>query len=257
MITLDVEKPAAGGRMLARHQGRVVLVWGAIPGERVAARIERVGKGLAYAETVDVLSTSVDRRPVGGDWRCGGNVFAHVSYARQLQLKGQIIQDAFGRIGRVPLPAVPEVIGSPETGYRMRARLHARHGRLGFFREGTHEMCDAAATGQLLPATQAWIAAAEETLRREHLNGLTDVELAENIAGDERACHLDLEPGTDAAPFMALAAGLVGLSAGGADRSNVQGLAGTPAITDTITVPGGGPAVVRLRRDVRAFFQAN
>ena len=121
IVTLDVEKPAAGGRMLARHQGRVVLVWGAIPGERVAARIERVGKGLAYAETVEVLSPSPDRRPPGGDWRCGGSVLAHVSYARQLQLKGQIIQDAFGRIGRVPLPAVPEVIGSPETGYRMRA----------------------------------------------------------------------------------------------------------------------------------------
>ena len=33
-VTLDVEKPAAGGRMIARHDGQVVLVWGAIPGER-------------------------------------------------------------------------------------------------------------------------------------------------------------------------------------------------------------------------------
>jgi hypothetical protein len=31
ILTLDIEKPAAGGRMLARHQGQVVLVWGAIP----------------------------------------------------------------------------------------------------------------------------------------------------------------------------------------------------------------------------------
>ena len=112
-VTLDIEKPAAGGRMLARHHGQVVLVWGAIPGERVAARIERTGKGLAYAETVDVITPSADRRAVTADWRCGGNVLAHVSYARQLQLKGQIIQDAFGRIGRVPLPAVPDVVGSP------------------------------------------------------------------------------------------------------------------------------------------------
>ena len=158
ILTLDVEKPAAGGRMLARHEGQVVLVWGAIPGERVRARVERAGKGVLYAETVEVVAASPDRKAGTIDWRCGGNVYAHVAYARQLTLKGEIIQDAFGRIGRVPLTTRPEVMASPDTGYRMRARLHARGGRLGFFREGTHEICDAASTGQLLPSTHAWIA---------------------------------------------------------------------------------------------------
>jgi len=257
IVTLDVEKPAAGGRMLARHHGQVILVWGAIPGERVAARIERTGKGLAYAETVEVLSASGDRRSAAGDWRCGGNVLAHVSYPRQLQLKGLIIQDAFGRIGRVPLPNVPDVVGSPESGYRMRARLHAQHGRIGFYREGTHELCDAAPTGQFLPATHAWIAEAEETLRRHRLSGLADLDLAENIAGDQRACHLELLAGTDPAPFAAIADGLVGLSAQGSDRTTVERLAGTPVITDHLSVGGEGLPVLRLRRDVRAFFQGN
>jgi tRNA/tmRNA/rRNA uracil-C5-methylase (TrmA/RlmC/RlmD family) len=255
IVTLDVEKPAAGGRMLARHHGQVVLVWGAIPGERVSARIERTGKGLAYAETIEVLTPSEDRRTVAGDWRCGGNVLAHVSYPRQLQLKGQIIQDAFGRIGRVPLPAVPDVVGSPESGYRMRARLHVHNGRLGFYREGTHELCDAASTAQLLPATHDWIAAAADRLRREQLAGLADLELAENVAGDQRACHLELHAGTDAAPFAALAEGLVGLSAQRSDRPSAERLAGIPVITDTLTIAGG--AQVRLKRDVRAFFQGN
>ena len=257
IVTLDVEKPAAGGRMLARHHGQVVLVWGAIPGERVTARIDRTGKGLAFAETVDVVSSSPDRRPVAGDWRCGGNVYAHVAYPRQLQLKGQIIQDAFGRIGRVPLPSIPEVLGSPEAGYRMRARLHVQHGRIGFYREGTHELCDAGPTAQFLPATRAWIAAAEEALRRRRLTGLADLELAENIAGDQRACHLELLPGADAAPFADLAEGLVGLSAQSADGTAVERLAGTPAITDHLNVEGEGETVLRLRRDVRAFFQGN
>jgi 23S rRNA (uracil1939-C5)-methyltransferase len=254
-VTLDVEKPAAGGRMLARHHGQVVLVWGAIPGERVAARVERTGKGLAYAETIEVLTPSEDRRTSAGDWRCGGNVLAHVNYPRQLQLKGQIIQDAFGRIGRVPLPAVPAVVGSPEAGYRMRARLHAQNGRLGFYREGTHELCDAAPTTQLLPATHDWIASAEETLRREQLTGLSDLELSENVAGDERACHLELHAGTDAAPFAALADGLVGLSAQRSDQPSVERLAGIPIITDTLKI--SGEAQLRLQRDVRAFFQGN
>src|SRR5688572_70005 len=165
LLTLDIEKPAAGGRMLARHHGQVVLVWGAIPGERVTARVERTGKGLAFAEIVDVLSASPDRRPAPGDWRCGGNVLAHVNYARQLLLKGDIIRDALGRIGRLPLDRSPDVIGSPERGYRMRARLHAHVGRLGFYREGSHQMCAAAGTGQLLESTNAWIASVEERLR--------------------------------------------------------------------------------------------
>ena len=81
---------------------------------------------MLYAETAEVLTASPDRREAGGDWRCGGNVYAHIAYDRQLRLKGEIIRDALGRIGRLPLDAPPVVIASPERGYRMRARLHAR-----------------------------------------------------------------------------------------------------------------------------------
>src|SRR5262245_26004162 len=103
ILTLDVEKPAAGGRMLARHHGQVVLVWGAIPGERVTARVDRTTKSVAFASTVEVLSPSADRRTAAGDSRCGGNVLAHIAYERQCRLKGEIIRDAFGRIGRIRL----------------------------------------------------------------------------------------------------------------------------------------------------------
>ena len=48
-VTLSVDKPAAGGRMIGRVDGQVVLVGGAIPGERVQARIDRVSKGVAFA----------------------------------------------------------------------------------------------------------------------------------------------------------------------------------------------------------------
>jgi 23S rRNA (uracil1939-C5)-methyltransferase len=258
VIELTIEKAAVGGRMLARHHGQVVLVWGAIPGERVEARIERTGKGVVYADTEQVSSASEDRRTASGDWRCGGNVFAHIAYPRQLRLKGDIVQDAFGRIARLPLTRPPDVIGSPERGYRMRARLHVQDGRLGFYRDGTHQLCDAVATGQLLPRTHAWISNAEEALERERLTGLAGVELAENIAGDERACHLELHPGFDPARFAPLAESLVGLSAQRADRSAVVRLSGTPAITDVLHPrEGDGTVALRLRRDVRAFFQGN
>ena len=259
ILTLDVEKPTAGGRMLARHNGQVVLVWGAIPGERVRARIERAGKGVLYAETMEVMTASSDRRHVVTDWRCGGNVLAHVTYPRQLHLKADIIRDAFARIARMPLAEAPDVIGSPEHGYRMRARLHVRNTRIGFMREGSHELCEVGPTAQMLPETVAWIDSAQACLRRDHLTGLTSIEIAENIPGSERACHLELEPGTTAMPFAALARdGVTGVSAQLADRRRVEQLSGVPSVSDELLVkPDDEATTLRLRRDARAFFQGN
>jgi 23S rRNA (uracil1939-C5)-methyltransferase len=239
VLTLDVEKPAAGGRMLARHKGQVVLVWGAVPGERVQARVERATRSVLYAVTTDVVSASPDRREAPADWRCGGNVLAHVAYERQLTLKGEIVQDALARIGRVPLTEPPIVIGSPERGYRMRARLHAREGRLGFYREGTHELCRVGSTGQLLPETVAWLAAAEETLRRNNLMELAALELAENVPGTERATRIEVRDGIDPEPYGSLV-------------SDEQ------TVTDILHVRDGDPgSALTLRRDVGSFFQGN
>jgi 23S rRNA (uracil1939-C5)-methyltransferase len=260
ILTLDLEKPAAGGRMLARHHGQVAFVSGAIPGERVAARVERVTKGLIFADTVDVQVASPDRRMPEFDWRCGGNVLAHISYPRQLQIKGEILKDAFGRIARVPLSAVPDVIGSPEHGYRMRARLHVHDGRLGFYREGTHHLCDAARTGQLLPETAAWLSRAQSVLQSAAASvygGLAAIDLAENVAGTSRACHLSLHAGVDASRYGGLASGLVGLSAQRVDSPRVERIAGTPSIVDMLRVGDDDSTALRLERDVRSFFQGN
>jgi 23S rRNA (uracil1939-C5)-methyltransferase len=238
VLTLEVQKAAAGGRMLARHEGQIVLVWGAIPGERVRARVERAGKGVLYAETIEVVDASPDRRDPGAEWRCGGSVFAHIAYARQVVLKGEIIQDAFGRIGRLPLPAPPAIIESPEHGYRMRARLHARDGRLGFYREGTHDLCDATTTGQLLPATNEWIHRAQALLK--DVTGLAGMELAENISAGQRAHYFELLDGADTLHFLRISDEL------GADRH----------VTDRLQVKEGA-APLELRRHVRAFFQGN
>lgn len=237
--------------MLARHNGQVVLVWGAIPGERVRARVERSAKGMLFAETVEVLSASPDRRAGRADWRCGGNVLAHATYERQLQIKSDIIRDAFARIGRLPLQASPAVVASPEEGYRMRARFHVRGGRIGFVREGSHDLCAVGPTRQMLVETVEWLEQTEARLQADRLQGLSSIEIAENIPATERACHLELEPGTDPRPFAALATdAMTGVSVQVLDRRRVETLAGVPVVSDSI-----GPLV--LKRDVRAFFQGN
>jgi 23S rRNA (uracil1939-C5)-methyltransferase len=255
-LTLDIEKAAAGGRMLARHNGQVVLVSGAIPGERVAARLERTERGVAFAEVTEILQASPDRRATVGEARCGGNVFSHIEYPRQLSLKGEIIQDAFRRIGRIPLPEAPAVTGSPEHGYRMRARLHVSGGRIGFYLEGTHQVCDAATAGQLLPATCEWIAAAQR-LDAKALRDIAAIEIAENIPGDQRACHLELHASGEPSNYAVIADGLAGLSSERADRPGIVRIAGAANVVDSIQVDDDPTHALSLTRDVRAFFQGN
>lgn len=254
-LTLDIERPVAGGRMLARHDGRVVLVAGTIPGERVTARVERVAKSMAQAVTVEVVTPSPDRRPAA-DWRCGGRDYAHVAYERQRALKAEIIADAFRRLARLPLTSLPPVMASPELGYRLRARLHANGGRLGFFREGSHALCDVESTGQLSSETVAWIRRAEQSLPGTTAASIVGVEIAENIPESERTAHVEVRDRVDPAVWTPLADGLTGLTVQG--QSDVVTVAGTPAVTDRLTVSTATDApAVTLTRHTTAFFQAN
>src|SRR5262245_15425728 len=186
--------------MIARLDGQVVLVGGAIPGERVTARIERSGKGVLFAETLSADEPSPDRRTVPADPLCGGCLYSHISYIRQLALKSDVIADAFRRIGRAALPDAVNVAPSPEEGYRMRARLHVRGQRYGFFREGSHEICDARATRQLLPSScdvLDRLTAALRSVDPGNAQGLREIELSENIDASERAVCLDMASAMD------------------------------------------------------------
>src|SRR5262245_4577985 len=100
--------------MIARLDGQVVLGGRRIPGERVSARIERVAKGVAYAAVTEIDLPSPDRREPFTDPLCGGCLYAHISYPRQLDIKAQVVADAFARIGHIPLPSPLAVAPSPE-----------------------------------------------------------------------------------------------------------------------------------------------
>src|SRR5262249_19364845 len=125
------------------------------------------------------------------DPSCGGCTYSHIAYPRQLEIKGQVIADAFARIGRLTLPAVVTVKASPERGYRMRARLHVRGGRFGFFREGTHDLCDARATHQLVPETCDALDELVSGIQSFGPDTVHGLELSENVTADQRVVHLD------------------------------------------------------------------
>src|ERR1700687_2463798 len=148
-IAVTIDRPAAGGRMLARIDGQVVLVAGALPGEHVTALVERVGKGVVFADTVSVEHSSAHRRAITSDPLCGGCLYAHIAHEYQTEIKSAVIVDAFKRIRHLEPPGPIRVRRSREDGYRMRARLHVRAGQIGFFREGPHDLCDVRQTRQL------------------------------------------------------------------------------------------------------------
>jgi 23S rRNA (uracil1939-C5)-methyltransferase len=258
-VELSIEKAVAGGRMLARHDGQVVLVAGAIPGERVASRIERADRRVAFASTIDVLGGSPDRRPPFPDPVCGGCAYSHIAYERQLALKAEIVRDAYARIGRIAHPAPIPVAASPERGYRMRARFHVRDGRIGFFREGTHAICDPVPSGQV--TADAWTRVTTAVARiTERGAAAISVELSENIAGDERALAIDVE---DLRPLEAgVLDGLVGdaLVSGTVvrDRRGARVESGTPFVRDPLSaITGGRVTGGWLGRGPESFFQGN
>jgi len=259
VLELQIERAVAGGRMLARHEGRIVFVAGAVPGERVRARVERRTRQAVFATAAEILEPSPDRRDPPCDPACGGLAFAHVAYDRQLALKSEILVDAFRRIARIAIEP-PAVAASPERGYRVRARLHVRNGRAGFFREGTHDLCDAASTGQLrVPVTTA----VEHLLRELGSHGglCEAIVVADNMAGTQ--CVLHLEPREHARlgdlatlPLPPACTGVTTVTRGG-----LRLLAGIATVTDSAAeMFGEEPPVdpdLAWTRHATSFFQGN
>src|SRR4051812_22991508 len=260
-VELTIEKPASGGRMIARHLGQVVLVRGAIPGERVRAWIERAERRMAYAVTREVIEPSPDRRTAGDDPLCGGALYSHIAYPRQLAIKSDVIRDAFARLGRYPIDRAIDVAGSPEEGYRMRARFHVHGVRAGFYREGTHQLCDAALTRQLAEQSVTAVAALAAALDREAPGAAASITITENIAGSERAAHVELSPRMQVDPSVleraAAATALTGVSA--RDLTTGQTLeAGVPVVRDPLSaITSGRVAEGTLQRRAESFFQGN
>lgn len=102
-VELTVDKQVGEGYGLARHDGRVVFISGAIPGERVRAELTQVKKRMAYARTTEVLQPSPhrvpDRRLAWGAAGIGGVEFAHVDLPHSRQLKTDAAAEQLARLG--------------------------------------------------------------------------------------------------------------------------------------------------------------
>jgi 23S rRNA (uracil1939-C5)-methyltransferase len=134
-----VEKLVAGGRGLARLEGRVVFVPFAVPGERVRLEIEKESRDFLEARIVEVLEPSPSRQeaacPLYGV--CGGCDLMHIRYPEQLDLKILMAREALTRTGGIDRPQLAIAASAPYA-YRSRVQLHRDAAGLpGFMRRET------------------------------------------------------------------------------------------------------------------------
>jgi 23S rRNA (uracil1939-C5)-methyltransferase len=158
------------------------------------------------------------------------------------------------RIGKLAWSEPIAMTPSPETGYRMRARLHLRDGVLGFFKEGTHVVCEARNTRQLLPETSDVLEGFAAAWARAGMGGDAELEVSENASASERVLHLDPAPSRPiASPDWARGLpGLTGFTV--TDAGGARVVEGSAYVHEHLTIDGHSLA---LRRHVLAFFQGN
>ncbi|MDP9452989.1 MAG: TRAM domain-containing protein [Actinomycetota bacterium] len=127
VLSLAPTALVAGGDALARDgDGRVVFVTGALPGERVRARVTRARRDYARAVTVEVLDASPDRQAppcpalAAG---CGGCTWQHVAPEAQVRFKVDLVVDALRRITRLADPPLPRPVALSGPALRTTARL--------------------------------------------------------------------------------------------------------------------------------------
>ncbi len=101
-LEVEIDSLAFGGRGLARADGLVVFVAGALPGDRVRVEITKAKKRFAEARTVELLSPGADRiadRCSHESEPCPGAPWQGLDYARQLTEKSAQVEEALRRIG--------------------------------------------------------------------------------------------------------------------------------------------------------------
>lgn len=135
VLTVEVGAPAHGGHCVARHDGQVIFVRHALPGERVEVRITGAGPKNRYlmGDAVTILEASPDRVahpwPQAGPAGVGGAELGHVALPAQREWKQSVLAESFERFARREFPGVVSAVEGDDArgglGYRTRVSATA------------------------------------------------------------------------------------------------------------------------------------
>lgn len=147
-MEVEIESLAFGGRGLARSEGLVVFVAGALPGDRVRVEITKAKKRFAEARTVELLQPGAERIAdscTHDGEPCPGAPWQGLPYERQLVHKRDQVDEALRRIGDLDGFELEEIEPALEQ-WRYRNKLEYSFGErdgeptLGFHARGRWDL---------------------------------------------------------------------------------------------------------------------
>ena len=200
--TVTIEGYGEGGMGVARIDGRVVFVHGALRGEKCRVLILKTLKSVAFAKVLEVLEPSSERITPDCPYfpRCGGCTYRHIRYEEELRLKKQRVQDNLSRIGGSDV-TVEEILGAQDTlRYRNKAQYPvSKDGAVGFYRARTHEAIECEHCLLVKPEADAAAEALREYMQSCRVAGYDEktgrglvrhLYIRSNAAGESLVCVL-------------------------------------------------------------------
>jgi 23S rRNA (uracil1939-C5)-methyltransferase len=274
-LELGVDDFAFGGAGVARVEGYVVFVRGAVPGDRVLARVTRSKRDYAEAVLVDVLEPSAERTSDSAPHP--GAPWGVLPYERQLEEKQRQVREALERYGGFESPPVREIVPAEQT-WHYRNKLEYSFGEaedapdggelvLGFHKPGrwndiedvTEDVLASEEIDAVRNAARAW--AREEGLsawdRRSGAGFLRNLVVREGRRSGQLQVRLVTSEGDFRAESLAAA-----LSADSVLWTQTGGVAETTRDGKTVLLQGEEwieetLCGLRLRISSEAFFQTN
>lgn len=182
IFTVEIEKVAHGGHFIARHEGAVIFIRHAIPGEIVEIEITALEKSFARAEIRAIVEASGHRVQApcqfahpGG---CGGCDFQHIDYGHQRELKSAVIAEQFARIAKMEIDVEVEEVSSPLHWRTRFAATTNNQNELGFKGTRSHEVIPISNCVVLVPEIDF------KTIPRDLISVNSRVEVAQSSRGE-------------------------------------------------------------------------
>jgi 23S rRNA (uracil1939-C5)-methyltransferase len=264
-LVLEIDSLAQGGRGVARANGYVVFVTGALPGDRVRARLTKAKRAFAEASAVKVVEPAPDRIPdrcLHDGEPCPGAPWQGLPYDQQLEEKARQVEEALRRLGGLDEFDLKPIVPAVEQ-WRYRNKLEYSFGErdgelvLGFHRRGSwSQVIDAEDCLLASPVNNAERNAVREWARREGIPAydrrdgagvLRNLVVREGRRTGQVQTRLVTSPAGFAKPPVDLHTVVEGTGGGTAGPTGVLG-------EEFLEEELGG---LRLRISHPAFFQTN
>jgi len=129
-VRCDVEKLSHDGRGIARQDGKIRFVDGALPGEKVMAKVVSTRSKFDELRTLEVLEAAPDRQTPPCEFAdiCGGCSLQHMSSDAQIEFKENTLREQFAHFGGIePEEWVAPLRPESTLGYRRKARMGVRY----------------------------------------------------------------------------------------------------------------------------------